>query len=62
MYAGLGLCASGLFVASFVNTVRQLIATQGVMYALGGSLLYSPAIIWLDEWFVQRKGVAFGVM
>ncbi|KAF8241769.1 MFS general substrate transporter [Wilcoxina mikolae CBS 423.85] len=62
MYVGLGLCTSGLFAASFANTVGQLVATQGVMYALGGSLLYSPAIIWLDEWFIQRKGLAFGVM
>ncbi len=25
-------------------------------------MLYTPAIIFLDEWFILRKGFAFGVM
>ncbi|KAA8904863.1 major facilitator superfamily domain-containing protein [Sphaerosporella brunnea] len=59
---GLALCVISFIAASFANTVAQLVATQGVMYALGGSLLYAPVIVWLDEWFVQRKGLAYGVM
>jgi MFS family permease len=59
---GLALVVLSLIAASFANTVPQLIATQGVIYALGGSLLYAPVIVWLDEWFVARKGLAYGVM
>lgn len=32
------------------------------MYAIGGGLAYAPAIVFLDGWFIQRKGLAFGVM
>lgn len=35
---------------------------EGVLYAIGGSLLYSPAMFYVDEWFVKKKGLAFGVM
>ncbi|CAG7994410.1 unnamed protein product [Penicillium olsonii] len=47
--------------ASFARTASHLLATQGILYALGGSLHYFPAYIYLDEWFVQRKGLAYGI-
>lgn len=50
-----------LIAASFANTVPQLIATQGVLYAVGGSLHYFPAYLYIDEWFVQRRGLAYGL-
>lgn len=59
---GLGLLLAGLIGASFANTVWQLILTQGVLYGLGGGLHYFPAIIYLDDWFVTRKGLAYGIM
>jgi len=33
-----------------------------VLYALGSSMLYTPAIVFLDEWSITWKGFAFGVM
>jgi len=47
--------------ASFANNTSQLLATQGILYALGGSLFYFPAYLYLDEWFVQRRGTAYGL-
>jgi MFS family permease len=60
--AGLTIITIALIASSFSNAVWHLILTQGILYAIGGSLLYSPAIIYLDEWFIKRKGFAFGVM
>jgi len=59
---GLALMVSGLVAASFCNSVSGLIATQGVMYALGGLVAYFPAMSLITEWFVQRRGLAFGIM
>ncbi|KAL1610737.1 hypothetical protein SLS60_002407 [Paraconiothyrium brasiliense] len=59
---GLSLLLLGLVCASFANSVWQLILTQGVLYGIGGSLLYLPSIVYLDEWFIRRKGLAFGIM
>ena len=51
-----------LVASSFSSHVAHLIITQGVLYAVGGTLLYCPTILYLDEWFIRRKGLAFGVM
>ena len=61
MVTGLVISVLSLIGASFANTTSQLIATQGVLYALGGLINYFPAFLYLDEWFVDRKGFAFGV-
>ncbi|XXH03946.1 hypothetical protein Hte_010354 [Hypoxylon texense] len=55
------MCLS-LAMSSFSTNVSHLIATQGALYALGGSIAYCPCILYMDEWFVQRKGLAYGIM
>jgi len=40
-----------LVAASFATEVWHLIVTQGFLYAIGGSLLYSPTMFYLDQWF-----------
>ena len=59
---GLMLIVSTLMASSFSTAVWHLILTQGVLYAIGGSLLYAPTVFYLDEWFVKKKGLAFGIM
>ncbi|KAH7393366.1 major facilitator superfamily domain-containing protein [Cadophora sp. MPI-SDFR-AT-0126] len=61
-WAGLPFMAAGLFAASFAQKVQHLIVTQGVIYAIGGCIIYYPTLLYIDEWFVQRKGLAFGIM
>ncbi|EPE10425.1 mfs monocarboxylate transporter [Ophiostoma piceae UAMH 11346] len=48
--------------ASESTSAAPLIATQGVLYALGCALLFGSASLCLDDWFVDRKGFAYGVM
>jgi MFS family permease len=59
---GLIIMCLSLGLSSLSQTVPHLIATQGVFYAIGGALCYSPVIAFMDEWFVKRKGLAFGIM
>ncbi|TGO36680.1 hypothetical protein BHYA_0117g00030 [Botrytis hyacinthi] len=59
---GLVIVLIALVAASFATEVWHLIATQGFLYAIGGSLLYSPTMFYLDQWFIKRKGLALGVM
>jgi MFS family permease len=61
-YLGLLCMTISLVASSFANAVWQLLLAQGVLYAIGGSLLYSPTVTYVDEWFVRRKGLAYGVM
>ncbi|KAK1720287.1 hypothetical protein CaCOL14_009428 [Colletotrichum acutatum] len=59
---GLVLTAVGFLLSSFATTVWQLIAAQGVICALGCGFLFTPTTLYLDEWFIKRKGLAYGVM
>ncbi|KAK3329275.1 putative monocarboxylate transporter [Apodospora peruviana] len=66
------LCGSVLTCASFVLSsfsthVWHLVATQGVLAALGCALIYSPTTLSLGEWFNRPGGsinrsVAYGVV
>jgi MFS family permease len=60
--AGLLIMCLSLALSSFCTTVPQLIVTQGILYGIGGAITYSPVITFMDEWFAQRKGLAFGIM
>src|SRR5690242_2404108 len=51
-----------LALSSFSTTVTHLVITQGILYAIGGSIAYSSCIVYLEEWFVARRGLAFGIM
>jgi MFS family permease len=59
---GLIIMSLALGLGSLSQTVPHLIVTQGIFYAVGGSLVYSPTVMFMDEWFVKRKGLAFGVL
>ncbi|KAL9488282.1 hypothetical protein ACSS6W_000559 [Trichoderma asperelloides] len=59
---GLFIMCIALALSSFSQTVWHLILTQGVLFAVGGSICYGPCILYMDEWFVKRKGLAFGLM
>jgi hypothetical protein len=61
-WAGMPLIAAALVSASFANKVNYLILTQGAMYGIGASIIYCPTILFVDEWFIRRKGLAYGVL
>ncbi|KAJ5817863.1 Major facilitator superfamily domain general substrate transporter [Penicillium robsamsonii] len=61
---GLGvlmMCAA-LGLSSLATNTNHLIISQGIFYAIGGSIAYAPCILLMEEWFDRRKGLAFGVM
>jgi MFS family permease len=59
---GLLVMCIALAMSSFATNVTHLIATQGILYAIGGSIAYCPCILYMDEWFIKRKGLAYGIM
>lgn len=61
-WAGMPLMAAGLTAASFADKVNHLILTQGVLYGVGASVIYCPTLLFIDEWFIERKGLAYGVL
>ncbi|EKM49544.1 uncharacterized protein PHACADRAFT_106372 [Phanerochaete carnosa HHB-10118-sp] len=62
MWLGVVLIFVSLFGASFAHTISSLLALQGVVYGVGGALLYAPAMYYLSDWFAERRGLALGVI
>lgn len=61
--AGIALTCLSFILSSFSTNVAQLIATQGVLAALGSALLYSPTTLALGECFTAKnRAVAYGVV
>ncbi|TDZ54507.1 MFS transporter asaE [Colletotrichum trifolii] len=60
--AGWAICVASLVGASFSDSVPGLIATQGALYGFGFLMLYFPVLRMINEWFVRRRGFAYGVL
>jgi MFS family permease len=58
---GTGVMALALLLASFANHVWQLYLTQGVLFGIGASLVYYPAIGAPSHWFDAKRGLALGL-
>jgi MFS family permease len=58
---GLILTSSSLVLSASSTEVWHLIVTQGILCGLGCALLYSPSMLYLDEWWIRRKSYAYGV-
>ncbi|KAF8172024.1 major facilitator superfamily domain-containing protein [Mycena galopus ATCC 62051] len=62
MWLGAVMCSAALFGASYATQIWELVLLQGIVYAIGGSLLYLPCISFMSEWFVVRRGMANGIL
>ena len=60
---GVVLTGLGYLLSSFSSQVWHVVATQGVLVALGSALLYSPATLTLGEWYATgNRALAYGVI
>ncbi|KAF2714195.1 MFS general substrate transporter [Pleomassaria siparia CBS 279.74] len=57
---GLTIVSLALGLGSLATNVTHLILTQGILYSIGGGLAWSPILFYLEEWWVQRRGFAYG--
>ena len=62
IWAGWALSIMSLIAGSFATTVGTLIFTQGIMYGFGLLILYYPLLSMVNEWFVQKRGLAYGIL
>ncbi|KAI0430435.1 MFS general substrate transporter [Xylaria sp. FL1042] len=62
MPIGLLITSLSLALASLATATNTLIVLQGALYAIGGAIAYCPTILYIEEWFVARKGMAYGIV
>ncbi|KAJ3082412.1 hypothetical protein HDU99_002766 [Rhizoclosmatium hyalinum] len=61
IFAGLMILCLGLFLASFITSLPLLILTQGIMFGIGSSFIFFPAVSLPAQWFLKRRGLAMGI-
>lgn len=61
-WVGVLISIAGFLLASFATKMWQLVITLGVLSAVGNGLLFTPTTLYLDEWFIRRKGLSMGIM
>ncbi|KAF1987367.1 MFS transporter, MCP family, solute carrier family 16, member 10, variant [Aulographum hederae CBS 113979] len=62
IWAGWPLCIIGLVAGSFAQSLGALIMTQGIMYGLGFVIFYYPIISMVNDFWVARRGMAYGIL
>ncbi|CAO3660979.1 unnamed protein product [Umbelopsis ramanniana] len=61
MLIGGFLSPLGLIGASFANAPWQLYLSEGVLFGLGGCLLYNPSVYLPAQWFKKNRALATGL-
>ncbi|KAI0465575.1 major facilitator superfamily domain-containing protein [Xylaria cf. heliscus] len=59
---GWSICIAGLVLGSFASTLETLILTQGVAYGVGFLIFYYPILGMVNEYWIARRGMAYGLM
>ncbi|KAK9799997.1 putative Major facilitator superfamily transporter [Seiridium cardinale] len=62
IWAGWPLCIGGLVIGSFTSTLEGLILSQGVAYGLGFLIFYYPILNMVNEYWITRRGMAYGLL
>ncbi|KAI8799410.1 major facilitator superfamily domain-containing protein [Cladochytrium replicatum] len=59
---GWSICILSLVLGSFANTLETLILTQGIGYGVGFLTFYYPILNMVNEYWVARRGMAYGML
>ncbi|KAL8722563.1 MAG: hypothetical protein Q9225_000958 [Loekoesia sp. 1 TL-2023] len=62
IYIGFTISIIGLFAAGSAKDFGSLVATQGLAFGIGILIMYYPIFNLLNEWFIERRGLALGVI
>lgn len=62
IWTGSSVSVIGLLAASFAPDFGTLVATQGVIFGMGILIMYYPVFNMLNEWFIDRRGLALGIL
>ncbi|KAI1384751.1 MFS monocarboxylate transporter [Hypoxylon trugodes] len=61
LIAGSVITCLAILTSAFATKIWHLILTQGILYGLGASVVNTVTLQFLNEWFIERKGLAFGI-
>ena len=60
-FIGSCIITIGLFLESFSYSYWHLLITQGILFGVGASFTYFPALAAPTQWFKSKRGLALGI-
>ncbi|KAA1116829.1 hypothetical protein PGTUg99_023668 [Puccinia graminis f. sp. tritici] len=61
-YGGLAIFLGSIFLSSFAQNSIHVLLTMGLGFGFGGVAAYIPPLSYLPGWFLERRGLANGVI
>ncbi|RDI78073.1 hypothetical protein Vi05172_g11966 [Venturia inaequalis] len=62
IWVGWPICIAGLIAGSFATNLGGLIVTQGIIYGIGFLIFYYPILSFVNEFWIERRGMAYGLL
>ncbi|GAA5903751.1 hypothetical protein JCM6882_003405 [Rhodosporidiobolus microsporus] len=62
MWISVVVSCTSMLISSWATQLWQLVLLQGVVCATANTFLYCPVFIWVGEWWVERRSMAWGVV
>lgn len=56
LYIATAVSSGSMLLSSWATSVWQLIILQGILGGTSGAVLYTPVLMWLQDWFLERRG------
>lgn len=56
------ICLVALIAGYFARSLGNLILTQGVLYGAGFVVFYYPILSMVNEFWIERRGFAYGIL
>ncbi|SCU82000.1 LAMI_0B08548g1_1 [Lachancea mirantina] len=62
MLSGAILMSLGFIAASFAHELWQFSLSQGLLFGIGGSMVYLPPVVHAPPYFTSHRGIAMGLL
>ena len=62
IWVGWLICILAILTSSYTSSLAAIILTQGVMYGVGFIIFYYPILSMVNDYWVVRRGMAYGIL
>ncbi|GAA5989766.1 hypothetical protein JCM11641_006027 [Rhodosporidiobolus odoratus] len=62
LFAMIFVNCGSMLVASWATKTWHLIVLQGVLVGFSGAVLYAPVLMFLNDWFAEKRGLSSGIV
>ncbi|GAA6052497.1 hypothetical protein JCM3770_003796 [Rhodotorula araucariae] len=62
LFAMVAVNCGSMLASSWATKTVHLIILQGVLGGFSGAVLYAPVLLYLNDWFVEKRGLSSGIV